>query len=265
MPLVFCPPAGCTSDFDAIGSSWATFSKAFPALLQEFDIDGFDVDLEDELSPYMGTLVKLVELGVKHNMSITATPVGDPADDYVAWLTNTSTLRPGKLPGVEWLNVQTYYGGAGDQIASWAQAMTGVVPSPSTYAIPGGEVGGGFGPSDMASLVQCVITGAQCAEPPADVDHAGHSHGGSDKRKGKHGKSRHHRHHGHVKGGKAASRHLRHHIENAAAAAVMPSAGVAINGAFVWDYRMIKYFSNGPVDNNVTAWGSAIVGAFGQE
>ena len=42
--------AGCNPDFDAIGQDWANFTKTFPAFMRQYGIDGFDIDLEVEVS-----------------------------------------------------------------------------------------------------------------------------------------------------------------------------------------------------------------------
>lgn len=148
--------AGCESDFDHIGSSWASFQKDFPALISSIGLDGFDIDIETDLGPYMGTLVQLVQLGASLNYTVTACPAPGLTrrSDWVDLVKATKSARYDGSSGVSYLLLQTYGGGEAQYVQSYADAMSALVPDTATFVGPGGQVGGGWGPSEAGDMVR---------------------------------------------------------------------------------------------------------------
>jgi hypothetical protein len=188
--------AGCSSDYDALGGAWPVYSKQLAAFIAHYGLDGIDLDLEDDLGPYMTVLQDLVTSAASANLTVTAAPAGED-EGWLTLVKATAGARADGGPGMSWMHLQTY-GGAGDWVTRWAAELAGVVPAPAAaFLLPGGSAAQGFTFADMADLVKST------------------------------------------------------------------RAGAPIAGAFVWDYRMIKYFAGGGRNGNVTVWAEAINKALG--
>jgi hypothetical protein len=103
----------------------------------------------------MDTLTKMVQYGASKNYTVTACPaVGlTSQSDWVNLVKATATSRADGSPGISYLLLQTYGGGEAHYVQSYSQALSGIVPNTADYVFPGGEVGGGWGPSEAADMV----------------------------------------------------------------------------------------------------------------
>lgn len=103
----------------------------------------------------MDTLIKMVNYGASRNFTVTACPaVGlTSQSDWVSLVKATATARADGSPGISYLLLQTYGGGEAHYVQSYSQALQGIVPNTADYVFPGGEVSGGWGPSEAADMV----------------------------------------------------------------------------------------------------------------
>ena len=101
--------AGNSGDWAHMGSQWSTFSTALVSLVKTYGLDGIDIDIEGGMPSAMDTLVKLANFSVSNGWTLTGAPC---CGDNGNWATLLARTALPKKCAFDWLNLQTYGGGA---------------------------------------------------------------------------------------------------------------------------------------------------------
>jgi chitinase len=114
--LISLGGAGSAPDFDAIKANFSGFASLAVPLFKSLGIDGLDIDIEDDMTPYQGVLAQLAELAVNNSWTLTMPPCCTSISQYVDLV--KATTRKDPVTGAtncsfDYMMVQTYGDGPG--------------------------------------------------------------------------------------------------------------------------------------------------------
>lgn len=128
VPLTFGPFA---ADFKGIAEHLPEFKSAVEHIISMSNgaVNGLDWDLEGDYKHFEDLLVELTDWASGLKLTVTAAPY----NHHQAW-TDVLARTNKNGPGFSWWNLQLY-GGA--DYGSWVDYVTGLVPSPQSFLVPG--------------------------------------------------------------------------------------------------------------------------------
>lgn len=138
------PNAG---DYQNIKNNVSRFKQNFASLVAQVGLNGIDFDLEQNYEDYGDLLVDLVGWAANEGMTVTAAPYTEQ-NFWIDLLKQTSTSEGNQFA---WWNLQTY-GGA--DYLSWVNLISGLVPNPESFIVPGYSVQYSTTPDSLQRTLQ---------------------------------------------------------------------------------------------------------------
>lgn len=138
-------------DYANMQANYATFWSNLQGVLSAYGFAGVDLDLEAEYSPYLDTLVQLVNDLSAAQYIVTAPPYEEP--QFWTQLA-TQSAWPDGFPKIFAYNIQLY--GSGMTYDQWVAAFQNVVPDPQVF-LGSGYLSGQNTPAQITSSLNSLL------------------------------------------------------------------------------------------------------------